>query len=147
MKPLILNQSRDRVPRAWLERWLNGLSKALKTMRLRSLARHEIVLVFVDSGEMKRLNGMYRGKAYATDVLSFTSADESCVGELVLCQPVIRSQSRRTGLSERGELGYMIVHGVLHLLGYDHETKKDEAKMFALQDALYARLEKSVGLR
>jgi ssRNA-specific RNase YbeY (16S rRNA maturation enzyme) len=41
----------------------------------------------------------------------------------------------------------MIVHGVLHLLGFDHETKKDEIKMFALQDGLYATLEKRVGLR
>jgi probable rRNA maturation factor len=79
--------------------------------------------------------------------LSFESADPDCIGELVLCMPVLRAQSKRTGLSERGELGYMIVHGVLHLLGFDHETKKDEIKMFELQDGLYATLEKRVGLR
>ena len=67
--------------------------------------------------------------------------------ELVLCLPVIRAQSKRTGLSERGELGYMIVHGVLHLLGYDHGTQEDEAKMFSLQDEIYACLEDTVGLR
>ncbi len=61
---------------------------------------------------------------------------------------VIRRQSKRTGLSERGELGYMIVHGVLHLLGFDHETSvEEEAKMFSLQDEIYARLEATCGLR
>ena len=57
------------------------------------------------------------------------------------------SQSKRTGLGERGELGYMIVHGVLHLLGFDHESPRREAEMFALQDRVYARLEDKIGLR
>jgi probable rRNA maturation factor len=78
--------------------------------------------------------------------LSFEPAEPSSAGELVLCLPIIRRQSRRTGLSERGELGYMIVHGVLHLLGFDHMKKKEEREMFALQDALYSALEESVGL-
>ena len=101
----------------------------------------------VGQAEMKRMNRQFRGKDYATDVLSFDSMDPTSLGELVLCMPVIRRQARRTGLGERGELGYMIVHGVLHLLGYDHETNtSDEAKMFALQDALYVRLETVVGV-
>jgi probable rRNA maturation factor len=79
--------------------------------------------------------------------LSFEAADPSTVGELVLCLPTIRAQAKRTGLGERGELGYMLVHGVLHLLGYDHADAQGEAEMFALQDALYAKLEASVGLR
>jgi probable rRNA maturation factor len=121
--------------------------RALSRVLGRRTGRREVVVVFVSSSEMKRLNHQYREKNYATDILSFESADDGCVGELVLCLSVIRAQSKRTGLSERGELGYMLVHGVLHLLGYDHETREGEAEMFALQDALYARLEKSVGLR
>jgi probable rRNA maturation factor len=70
---------------------------------------------------MKRLNKLYRGKNYATDILSFEAPEEGTLGELVLCLPTIRSQARRTGLGEKGELGYMLVHGVLHMLGYDHE--------------------------
>lgn len=147
MKLLLVNQSRDRAPRAWMERWLKALSRQLARRGYTTLTRKEMVVVLVTSPEMRRLNYQYRAKDYATDVLSFESADPDTVGELVLCLPVIRRQSRSTGLGERGELGYMLVHGVLHLLGLDHIKKSDEAKMFALQDALYAHLEKSVGLK
>jgi probable rRNA maturation factor len=147
MKTLVVNQSRDRISVAWVERWMKGLARVLSRRRHAGLSRREIIVVFVNSGEMKRMNKMYRGKDYATDILSFEAGEPGVVGELVLCLPTIRSQSRRTGLSERGELGYMLVHGVLHLLGYDHADKDGEAEMFAMQDEIYASLEDSVGLR
>lgn len=147
MKLLLINQSRDRVPRKWLEKWAKEISRALAKRRHSSLARKELVVVFVNRNEMKRMNKLYRGKDYATDVLSFETPEENVVGELVLCLPVLHSQSRRTGLGERGELGYMIVHGVLHLLGYDHGTREDEIKMFGLQDEIYRELERRVGFR
>lgn len=147
MKLLLLNQSRDRVSRAWLERWVKELARQLARRGHPRLARKELVVVFVNSGEMKRLNRLYRDKNYATDILSFETPDEDTIGELVLCLPTIRAQSRRTGLSACGELGYMVVHGVLHLLGYDHHERDAEAKMFALQDEIYASLERKTGLR
>ena len=147
MKVLLVNQSRDRAPVKWVERWLSALGQMLVKRGQTTLSRKEVVVVFVTTTEIRRLNKQYREKDYATDVLSFESAEENVVGELVLCLPVIRRQSRSTGLSERGELGYMLVHGVLHLLGHDHVHKPDEVKMFALQDELYARLEKRIGLR
>jgi len=146
MKLMLINQSRDRVAGAWLERWVKGLSRRLAKRGYKKLQRKELVVVFVTSGEIRRLNRLYRRKDYSTDILSFQPAEDTVAGELVLCMPVIRRQSRRTGLSEKGELGYMIVHGVLHLLGYDHVKKSEEVEMFALQDSLYAELEKSVGL-
>jgi probable rRNA maturation factor len=145
MKLLALNQSRDRVPRAWLEKWIHALSLKLASRGVGLDRTKELVLVFVNPSEMKRLNKLYRGKNYATDVLSFETKDSDALGELVLCWPTIRAQSRRTGLSARGELGYMVIHGVLHLLGYDHGDRESEARMFALQDQIYAELEKSVG--
>lgn len=146
MKLLLVNQSRDRVSAAWLKRWAGGLTRRLVKRGYTTLSRKELVVVFVTSGEIRRLNRLYRRKDYSTDILSFQGADDTSVGELVLCLPIIRKQSRRTGLGEQGELGYMIVHGVLHLLGFDHEKPKDEAEMFALQDSLYADLEKRIGL-
>lgn len=146
MKLLFINQSRDRAPEKWLRAWVRGLSRQL-ARKHRNLDKKEIVIVFVNSAEMKKLNFQYRQKNYATDVLSFETMDESSLGELVICPPVVRSNAKDSGLSERGELGYMIVHGVLHLLGMDHMNKRDEAKMFALQDSLYSALEKRVGLR
>lgn len=148
MKLLFLNQSRVASPEAWLKRWIGELPKTrgLKK-RAKTLRGQELVVVFVSSPEMRKLNRLYRGKDYATDVLSFESAEPTTVGELVICPAVIRGQAKRTGLSERGELGYMIVHGVLHLLGYDHGDKKSEVRMFALQDQIFAELEARVGLR
>lgn len=156
MKLLLVNQSRDRVPEAWLKKWVRAVPNRLRhelsagearRLRISTLARRELVVVFVNSAEMKRLNHQYRQKNYATDVLSFQSADPDCVGELVICLPVVRAQSKRTGLSPTGELGFMLVHGILHLLGFDHETASDEAEMFALQDRVYALLELRPGLR
>lgn len=148
MKLLLVNNSRDHVPEKWLAKWVQALSRELSRRNHKRQGRLELVCAFITSVEMKRMNRQFRGKDYATDVLSFASMDPTSAGELVMCLPVIRRQAKRTGLGERGELGYMIVHGVLHLLGYDHETgADDEAKMFALQDAIYARLEKTVGLR
>lgn len=148
MKLLFLNQSHMKSPERWLKRWVGTLplARGLKG-RGRALRSKELVVVFVTRPEMKRLNHLYRGKDYATDVLSFSSADPTAVGELVICPAVIRSQSKRTGLSERGELGYMVVHGVLHLLGFDHGDRDSEAEMFALQDRVFAELERKVGLR
>lgn len=147
MKLLLVNQSHDRAPEKWLAGWVKSLSRELARRKYPKLAKKELVVVLVNSTQMKKLNNQYRGKNCATDVLSFESADPDAVGELVICLPVIRAQAKRTGLSERGELGYMIVHGVLHLLGHDHEDKKDEAVMFALQDQIFSILEKRVGLR
>ncbi len=147
MKLLALNQSRDQMPRRWLEKWAQALGKELEKREKKSFKKTELVIVFVNSHQMKRLNHLYRGKNYATDVLSFESAEAGSLGELVLCWPTIHAQSLRTGLSPRGELGYMIVHGVLHLLGYDHGDPESESRMFALQDQIYSILERNVGLR
>ncbi len=146
MTLLLVNQSRDRVYKAWLAKWLKALSRQLMRAGFKGLTRKELVVVFVSSGEMRRLNRLYRRKDYATDVLSFAPAEEASVGELVLCLPVIRAQSCRSGLSARAELGYMLVHGVLHLLGYDHLRPVERADMFALQDELFTRLCARVGL-
>src|ERR1035437_4298602 len=127
MKLLLVNQSRDKVSKAWLGKWVGALSRLLVKRGYTTLRRKELVVVFVTSGEIRRLNRLYRRKDYSTDILSFHPAEDSSVGELVLCLPIIRKQSRRTGLSQRGELGYMIVHGVLHLLGFEHSKRKSEA--------------------
>ena len=146
MKLLLINQSKDRAPRQWMQAWLKGLARQLGRRGHKGWASKEVVIVLVDGREMKRLNRLYRGKDYATDILSFETAEPTSLGEMVICLPTLRAQSKRTGLSERGELGYMLVHGVLHLLGYDHAQAREEAIMFALQDELYRGLEARVGL-
>ena len=80
---------------------------------------------------MSRLNAQYRGKAYPTDVLSFPApkifrmAGE--LGALVVCLPALKRQARERGHSPETELEILLVHGVLHLLGLDHELGPKQA--------------------
>jgi probable rRNA maturation factor len=88
---------------------------------------------------MKALNGLYRGKHYATDVLSFDAPPVfrkmGVLGELILCWPTLRSQAREQKHSEAAELRVLLVHGLLHLLGFDHEKGPRAARQMQLQEA------------
>lgn len=81
---------------------------------------------------MKRLNAQYRRKDYATDVLSFPAPAPlralGMLGELVVCLPVLKRQAREQGHSPERELRVLLVHGMLHLLGMDHERSDSEAR-------------------
>jgi probable rRNA maturation factor len=140
MKLTLINRCKTaRVPRSFLSAWIRKLSRQKPFVKIKK----ELVIVFVDPAQMKALNKQYRGRDYATDVLSFEGLEPEVLGELVLCPQVLKRQAKDTGLSFQHELGYMIVHGCLHLLGYDHETgKADEKKMFALQDRIFSAMTK-----
>lgn len=92
-------------------------------------------VTFVTSAKMKSLNKKYRGKAYATDVLSFPApeifARQGHLGDLVICESVLERQAREMGHSAVEELRVLLVHGLLHLLGYDHEKSKVDASAMA----------------
>ena len=67
--------------------------------------------------------------------------DDESLGDLVICLDVIKRQAKEHGLTVQEELGYMVLHGFLHLLGYDHEANvRDAKKMFTLQDDLFEKL-------
>jgi probable rRNA maturation factor len=141
MNLTIINRSGDRVPRKFVEAWVKALKPLLKKEKLQLNLKSEFTIVFVDQKEMRKLNKTYRGKNYATDVLSFDGDSESSFGELVISPQVIKRQAKEHGLSLQHELGYMVLHGMLHLLGFEHEGSKREAnRMFALQDKLFERL-------
>jgi probable rRNA maturation factor len=109
----------------------------------KSLKNKTLTLVFLDKKEAQKLNFQFRAKNYATDVLSFSSMDPKSLGELILCWPVLKKQAKEHGLNQKLELTYMVLHGLLHLLGFDHE--EDEAlahEMFELQDAIFADISK-----
>ena len=79
----------------------------------------------VGAAQMKALNGRYRKQAKPTDVLSFPAEgifrDLGALGDLVVCRPVLKRQAQEMGHSEKTELRVLLVHGLLHLLGFDHE--------------------------
>ena len=139
----ILNQSKQRVPRQFLEQWLSACEKELvkkKVLQAKDLKK-ELVLVFLAKKPAQALNLEYRGKNYATDVLSFDSVDPDSLGELILCPEVLKKQALEHGLSYQLERGYMVLHGLLHLKGFDHERSEAEARqMFAIQDSIFDKL-------
>lgn len=100
--------------------------------------KKELTLVFLNKNEMKRINFQFRKKNKPTDVLSFQSDDPDSLGELLFCIDVLKFQANEQKHSLEQEFVYMMIHGILHLLGYDHElSKKEEKLMFRLQDQCF----------
>lgn len=138
----IINHSGRPVPRTFLKTWVRRLSRELLREKVRrDFINKKLTIAFLDPKSARELNHEFRKRDYATDVLSFDPVEPESLGELVICPHVISRQAKEHGLLVREELGYMVLHGVLHLLGYDHEKSKREAKrMFDLQDRIFQRL-------
>jgi len=104
----------------------------------------ELSIALVEETEMARLNEQYRGIAAATDVLSF-GCDDPCptpgdepitLGDVVIAPAVAERQAAELGHSVEHELDVLLVHGILHLLGYDHEDDADASVMSAREAAI-----------
>jgi probable rRNA maturation factor len=102
----------------------------------------EVTVRFVDAGRGAGLNRDYRGKDYATNVLSFPyAAGTTLSGDLVLCLPVLEREAREQGKPPEAHCAHLIVHGMLHLQGYDHEAgRADAERMEALGAEILADL-------
>lgn len=117
-------------PRGWLERLVAELAPAADSMAVRLVSRRE----------MAELNRRYRGRSEATDVLSFpgeTGPEGLHLGDIVICPAVTRRQARRLGHGAETELKTLLLHGVLHCLGHDHES--DDGRMERLEKRLRRR--------
>ena len=101
----------------------------------------EITLRFVGAAEGRRLNRDYRGKDYATNVLTFDYASAPAIhADIVLCVPVIRREAREQRKKYRDHLAHLVVHGVLHAHGYDHDRAASARRMEGLEAAILSRL-------
>jgi len=105
----------------------------------------ELAVRIVGSTESRRLNAHYRGRDNATNVLSFPvphppAALPRPLGDLVVCAPVVRAEARRQHKSEHAHWAHLIVHGSLHLIGYDHERPRDARRMERREIAVLKRL-------
>lgn len=114
------------------------LRKALKKLKLNNV---HVDVTLVSDKEIKRLNYKYRKKNKPTDVLSFTQRDMKMgklkiLGDIIIAKPTTIKQAKKAGNKINDEFAMLAVHGLLHLLGYDHERIKDEKVMFALQRKL-----------
>lgn len=95
----------------------------------------QITVRLVDEEEGQALNREYRGKDYATNVLSFPYELAPRVwGDLVLCAPVVQREAAAQNKPLEAHFAHLIVHGMLHLQGYDHEQSEDEARQMESQE-------------
>ena len=117
-------------------------------------------LVFVSAEEIKELNAKHRGKDAVTDVLSFPTLDgirgekilkknfpfdigedgDICIGSIAICEDRAKEQAEEYGHSYNRELHYLIVHGLCHLLGYDHIEESDKKEMREKEERILGKM-------
>lgn len=107
-----------------------------KASNLTSNQSKNINIILVDNTEIQRLNKEYRNKDYVTDVLTFPDGYLNNLGDVFVSIPKMVEQANELGHSENRELGFLVVHGFLHTLGYDHQTSEDEDEMTQLQEKI-----------
>lgn len=152
------------VQRAVSPRGLPSASSLRAFARAALPARHgELTIRIVDAGESRELNRGYRGKDKPTNVLSFhgdagpgphpvprsrkqargdgrRAAAARILGDLVICAPVVASEAREQGKAARAHWAHMVVHGCLHLQGFDHEHEPEASRMEAREASILKRL-------
>ncbi len=104
-----------------------------------------VTLRIVDSREGRSLNRRYRGRDYATNVLTFVYGEASPLsgpisGDIVLCAPKIAREAAEQGKAREAHFAHLVVHGMLHLQGFDHEREKEALAMEALETEIVMRL-------
>ena len=102
---------------------------------------YEISLLMTDDETIRQYNKEYRNKDMATDVLSFPMEDEIVLGDIAVSFDTAKRQAEEAEINIDREVAFLFIHGLLHLLGYDHETsEEDEEKMFVLQEKILKKL-------
>ena len=106
----------------------------------RGKKRGEITLRIVDAAECLVLNQSWRGKAYATNVLSFPMGEKGYLGDIVICAEVVAREATEQHKTRRAHWAHMVVHGVLHLMGHDHIVDSEAEKMEAIERKLLSKM-------
>ena len=127
------------------EDWFTQIDKLLTFAKEQENIEEEAELsvTFVDKDEIQEINKMYRDKDKVTDVISFALEEDEpeitgiemprVLGDIIICTDVAQEQADSYGHSFERELGFLALHGFLHLLGYDHMNEEDEKEMFGRQ--------------
>ncbi|WP_432202044.1 rRNA maturation RNase YbeY [Staphylococcus warneri] len=132
------------------DEWYEQIEKVLNFAKQEEQINEdaELSITFVDKSEIQEINKMYRDKDKVTDVISFALEEDEpdidmsefniprVLGDIIICTDVAQEQSESYGHSFERELGFLALHGFLHLLGYDHMNEEDEKEMFGRQDAI-----------
>lgn len=128
------------------------LEVAEKTFKILSIKdKIEISLVFIGNGRMKKLNKIYRGKNQVTDVLAFPEGSypkfivpknfRNFLGEIIICYPQAKKQAKEFGHSLFKELTILLIHAILHLVGYGDSPGKNRQRMETKQNEILSILE------
>jgi rRNA maturation RNase YbeY len=123
-------------------------TKRPSSLRVTRAEAYEVSIAFVSDAEMTKLNDLYRGKCKTTDVLSFSisggqwpaGGDRELLGDVIISVAEAGRQAKAAKKPIRSELTLLLIHGVLHLLGYDHEKIDQEKIMFPLQQRILKTL-------
>lgn len=122
------------------------IRRACQAALQREVKLAQVSIVIVDAAEGRQLNNDYRGKDYATNVLSFalnegeTVAGLPLFGDLVLCAPVVEKEAAEQNKDLMAHYAHLLVHGMLHLQGFDHEEDDEAEAMEALETVIVKRL-------
>ncbi|MCX7554416.1 rRNA maturation RNase YbeY [Marinicella sp. S1101] len=136
----LINEGQLNAPAAAeFEQWLAPLSAKLQ-------ATGEVCIKIIDADESQYLNQTYRGKDRPTNVLSFPSeipdfVDSDHLGDLAICMPIVTTEAEQQNKPLKHHWAHMMIHGVLHLLGYDHIEEDEADEMEALEVEILAHLE------
>lgn len=130
-----------------LTSWALAAYESAERARMKLAQPRALTIRIVGAAESRRLNRTWRGKDKPTNVLSFPAGplqtgipELAELGDLAVCAPIVAREAREQGKPLQFHWAHMIVHGVLHLLGYDHEDERDAERMEALEVRILARM-------
>ncbi|AGF46672.1 putative metal-dependent hydrolase [Candidatus Kinetoplastibacterium desouzaii TCC079E] len=128
----------NNLPRWLIRRWVSHSIKLARNFISKELKKVILTIRFVDETEGKELNKLFRGKNYATNILTFPYGieNEHLSADLVVCLPIIHKEAQEQNKIFSNHAAHIIIHGVLHALGFDHETETETIEMEQLEIAI-----------
>ena len=134
----IFNKTEEKIDKSFVRKVVKHTLKKMEA------EKSEVNIIFVGLEEIHEINKAYRNVDRPTDVISFALEDtedvtvyeERVLGDIYICLDKVHEQAKEYGHTEIRERAFLIVHGLLHLLGYDHMIKEEEKIMFGLQEEI-----------
>ena len=147
-KAVVQNLKVSRMPKLLMQvQYASEMADLPSTQQFKLWARNtlrvdsEITLRIVDEAEGRALNKTYRGKDYATNVLTFPLAEKPhLMGDIIICAPVVAKEAAEQGKPLEAHYAHLTVHGVLHVHGYDHEIEEQADLMESIETEIITKL-------
>ena len=130
-------QTKRRLNRTWIQ------ATCQKILRIENVSSAQLNLIFVSRQRMQAFNKTYLGRSYATDVLAFNLSDDDdeLIGDIIISTDAVIQNAKEFATNEADEIVLYIIHGILHLLGYDDHKPKDKQQMRAAEQRILKKLQ------